>query len=59
MTVRVIDPAQYRRRKAKPKQQAAAAVAAAVPVMLPVACAFGWFAVPVLMPMLLSTEIRA
>ena len=39
-----IDPAEYRRRREKPKQPAVSAVVAAVPVM---------------MPMLMSTDIRA
>jgi hypothetical protein len=59
MAAHVIDLAAYRQRRAKPKQSAAAAVVAAVPVMVPMVCAFGWFAVRVLMPMMMSTETRA
>jgi hypothetical protein len=52
MAARIIDIAEYRRRKAEAARRAAPAPTTAMPVMVPVFCAYGWFLMPMMMPML-------
>ncbi len=56
MGARIINLADYRRRKQKPKP---ASSVAAVPMMVPMVCAYGWFMMPVMMPMMVSSEFHA
>ncbi len=57
----VINLADYRRPKpkAKPSPPAVVTPVTAVPMLLPMFCGFGWFVLPVLMPMMVSTEFHA
>ncbi|MFL5287035.1 MAG: hypothetical protein ACJ8AW_40220 [Rhodopila sp.] len=50
MAARIIDLAEYRRRK-EAARRAAPAPMIPMPVMMPVFCGFGWVLVPMMMPM--------
>nr|WP_294507372.1 hypothetical protein [uncultured Rhodopila sp.] len=53
---RIFNSADYRRPKPKTKPPASAA---AVPALMPEFCGSGWFNLPVLMPMMVSSEFHA
>jgi hypothetical protein len=51
MAARIVDLADYRRRKAEAARRAAPAPVTPMPVMMPVFCGFGWVLMPMMMPM--------
>jgi hypothetical protein len=51
MAADVINIADYRKRRAEKKQCQSAVSMTTWPMLLPVFCGFGWFVVPVIVPM--------
>jgi len=51
MAADVINIADYRKRRAETKQCGPAVSLTTCPMLLPVFCGFGWFVVPVMVPM--------